>query len=147
AFPLRRHSSYPEQEIRRIVQLKLDQVGLPGIADRSPDQLSGGMRKRVAIARALALDPEILILDEPTSGLDPIMADAIDDLICQMKQGRTLLVISHDIANAMTVGDRIGLIDDHQLVCFGPTAEVLQSPDPKVRRFLDRGSRLARRPD
>ncbi len=143
AFPLRRHTRLSEKEIWMAVASKLEQVGLPGTENRLPDELSGGMRKRVGIARAIALDPDILILDEPTSGLDPLMADAIDELIFAMKPHRTLLIISHDVTNVLAVADRVGVLIEHEMIAFGPAAEVIRSPIQIVRRFFDRATRTS----
>ena len=86
AFPLRAHTKLNDKDIRRIVAQKLDQVGLPGLEEKMPAELSGGMKRRVGLARALALDPEIVLFDEPTTGLDPPMAEAIDKLIIETQR-------------------------------------------------------------
>ena len=91
AFPLIEHSKLPKSEIREIVSEKLAHVGLRGVEDQMPSELSGGMKKRVGLARAIALEPEIILFDEPTTGLDPIIADAIDQLIVDI-QSRLILV-------------------------------------------------------
>ena len=105
---LRTHTDLPEEEIARIAAEKLEQVGLPGIGDLMPAQLSGGMRKRVGLARAIAMDPRIVLYDEPTTGLDPVMADVINDLIIQVARGPhvTSIVVTHDMTSAFKVGAR-----------------------------------------
>jgi len=103
-----------------------------------PAELSGGMRKRVGIARAIALDPELVIFDEPTSGLDPVMADAIDRLILQMKGSSTFLVISHDLASTLLVADRIGMIHEGRMIALDRKDAILRSPNPVIRQFFAR---------
>ncbi len=145
AFPVRRHAALSEREIRRVVEEKLDRVGLPGAAAKMPAELSGGMRKRVGIARAIALDPELVIFDEPTSGLDPVMADAIDQLILDMAGGgRTFLVISHDLESTVRVADRVGMLHEGRMIAMGPKAEIVASPDPVIRQFFARLERATR---
>lgn len=138
AFPLRRHTNLDDRAISRIVASKLEVVGLPGIEDSMPAELSGGMRKRVGIARAIALDPELVIFDEPTSGLDPVMADAIDRLILRMKGSSTFLVISHDLASTLLIADRIGLIHEGRLIPLASLEDTLHSSNPVIRQFFAR---------
>jgi phospholipid/cholesterol/gamma-HCH transport system ATP-binding protein len=105
-----------------------------------PSQLSGGMRKRAAIARALAMDPEMLFFDEPSAGLDPIIAAGIDQLILELKRAFriTILVVTHELASAFLIADRMVLIDKGDIVAMGTTAEMQSSTQPRVRQFLDR---------
>ena len=105
-----------------------------------PAQLSGGMRKRAAIARALAMDPEILFFDEPSAGLDPIIAAGIDELILKLKKAfrMTIVVVTHELASAFLIADRMILIDKGVIVANGTTAELRASKHPRVRQFLDR---------
>lgn len=114
AFPLREHTELAGRDIRDRVSSKLDVLGLSDATDRVPAELSGGMRKRVALARALILDSEIVMYDEPTSGLDPVMARVVDSLILRTRDGFgvTSIVISHDMAAAMRVADRVHLLAD-----------------------------------
>ena len=144
AFPLRRHTRKKAAEIREIVADKLESVGLPGIGHKMPSELSGGMRRRVGLARAIVLDPEIVLFDEPTTGLDPVTSGSIDDLIAEMKQqmGITFVVISHDIVGSFHIADRIGMLDGGHLIALGTPQEVQSSPDPVVRRFLQRNLTL-----
>ena len=140
AFPLRRHTTKSDTEIRRIVAEKLASVGLANAGEKFPAELSGGMRKRVGLARAIALDPEVVFFDEPTSGLDPVTASAIDDLILEMQREkpRTFVVISHDLASTEKIADHIGVLHRGKLVQFGPKRDVLGSSHETVRQFLDR---------
>jgi phospholipid/cholesterol/gamma-HCH transport system ATP-binding protein len=140
ALPLLEHSDLAASTIEVMVRIKLEQVGLSGFEHFSPSQLSGGMRKRAAIARALAMDPEILFFDEPSAGLDPIMAAGIDDLILNLKKAyaMSMIVVTHELASAFRIADRIILIDRGRILAMGPAAEVQRSTEPRVRQFLDR---------
>src|SRR5437879_7715564 len=140
ALPLREHTKLEDSTIEIMVRLKLEQVGLEGFEYYMPSQLSGGMRKRAAVARALAMDPELLFFDEPSAGLDPIIAAGIDQLILELKRAfhMTILVVTHELASAFLIADRIFLIDGGKTVAFGPTPEVQSSIQPRVRQFLDR---------
>lgn len=140
AFPLRRVQHAAEPEVRRRVDELLQLVGMPELADRLPDRLSGGQRKRVALARAMALSPELVLFDEPTSGLDPQTSASIDQLIkdTQTRLGLTFVVITHDIESARIIADDAGLLLDGKVHVFGPRAQVWASNDPRVRGFLDR---------
>jgi phospholipid/cholesterol/gamma-HCH transport system ATP-binding protein len=123
-----------------MVRLKLNQVGLTGFENYMPAQLSGGMRKRAAIARALAMDPEILFFDEPSAGLDPIIAAGIDELILKLKKvfRITIVVVTHELASAFLIADRMILIDKGNIVANGTPEELRVSTQPRVRQFLDR---------
>jgi len=140
ALPLREHTKLEDSTIDIMVRLKLQQVGLEGFEYYLPSQLSGGMRKRAAVARALAMDPEILLFDEPSAGLDPIIAAGIDQLILELKQAfrMTILVVTHELASAFLVADRMVLIDKGNIVAVGTTEEMRSSTQPRVRQFLDR---------
>jgi phospholipid/cholesterol/gamma-HCH transport system ATP-binding protein len=140
ALPLLEHSSLAPSTIQVMVRIKLEQVGLSGFEDFTPSQLSGGMKKRAAIARALAMDPEILFFDEPSAGLDPIMAAGIDDLILNLKKAyaMSMIVVTHELASAFLIADRILLIDRGNILAMGPAKEIQQSTQPRVRQFLDR---------
>jgi phospholipid/cholesterol/gamma-HCH transport system ATP-binding protein len=142
AFPLRekrRADRLPAAEIHRRVVEKLAVVDLgEEVLPRWPAELSGGMRKRVALARALVSDPRIVLYDEPTTGLDPITTDYVDGMILNAKHklGITSMVISHDVASAFKVADRLAVLYDGHLVAEGTPAEVRQSPDPYVQKYL-----------
>jgi phospholipid/cholesterol/gamma-HCH transport system ATP-binding protein len=140
ALPLREHTELDESTIDIMVRLKLDQVGLSGFDNYMPAQLSGGMKKRAAIARALAMDPEILFFDEPSAGLDPIIAAGIDELILKLKKAFriTIVVVTHELASAFLIGDRMILLDKGVIVANGTPQELQASKQPRVRQFLDR---------
>ena len=140
ALPLREHTQLEDSTIEIILRLKLQQVGLDGFEYYTPSQLSGGMKKRAAIARALALDPEILFFDEPSAGLDPIIAAGIDQLILELKRAfrMTIIVVTHELASAFLIADRMLLIDKGNIVALGTPEEMRSSRQPRVRQFLDR---------
>jgi phospholipid/cholesterol/gamma-HCH transport system ATP-binding protein len=140
ALPLREHTHLADSTIEVILRLKLQQVGLEGFEYYTPAQLSGGMKKRAAVARALAMDPEILFFDEPSAGLDPIIAAGIDELILELKRAfhMTIIVVTHELASAFLIADRMLLIDKGNIVALGTTEEMRSSTQPRVRQFLDR---------
>jgi phospholipid/cholesterol/gamma-HCH transport system ATP-binding protein len=140
ALPLREHTELEESTIEIIVRLKLDQVGLAGFEDFMPAELSGGMKKRAGIARALAMDPEILFFDEPSAGLDPIIAAGVDELIIQLKKAfhMTIIVVTHELASAFLIADRVVVVDKGYVVALGTMDELRASTHPRVRQFLDR---------
>ena len=140
ALPLREHTKLEESTIDIIVKLKLEQVGLVGFENYMPAQLSGGMKKRAAVARALAMDPEILFFDEPSAGLDPIIAAGIDQLILELKRAfrMTIIVVTHELASAYLIADRMILIDKGNVEASGTVEEMRASKVPRVRQFLDR---------
>lgn len=140
ALPLREHTKLEDSTIEIILRLKLDQVGLAGFENYMPSQLSGGMKKRAAVARALAMDPEILFFDEPSAGLDPIIAAGVDQLILELKKAfhMTIIVVTHELASAFLIADRMVLIDKGNIVAIGTSEEMRASTHPRVRQFLDR---------
>lgn len=140
ALPLVEHTKLERSTVEIMIRLKLDQVGLSGFEEYLPSQLSGGMKKRAAVARALAMDPEILFFDEPSAGLDPIIAAGIDQLILELKKAfhMTIIVVTHELASAYLIADRMVLIDKGDLVAMGTVPEMRNSKHPKVRQFLDR---------
>ncbi|MGB2897653.1 MAG: ABC transporter ATP-binding protein [Candidatus Acidiferrum sp.] len=140
ALPLREHTKLEDSTIEIILRLKLDQVGLAGFENYMPSQLSGGMKKRAAVARAMAMDPEILFFDEPSAGLDPIIAAGVDQLILDLRKAfhMTIVVVTHELASAFLIADRMVLIDKGNVVAIGTTAEMRSSTHPRVRQFLDR---------
>jgi len=140
AFPLRERGHAPAHEVVRekvLAKLKVVDLG-EEVLERFPSELSGGMRKRVSLARALVSDPKIVLYDEPTTGLDPITTDYVDGMILAAKQklGITSMVISHDVASAFKVADRLAVLYDGRLAAEGTPAEVKASKDPYVQRYL-----------
>lgn len=138
AFPLVEHTRLDRREMGQRVAEMLGEVGLPGIEEKMPSELSGGMRKRVGLARALILEPEIVLFDEPTSGLDPIMADAIDDLIrdTQRASGRTHVVISHDIRATFKIAHYVAMLYEGKIIADGSPEEIRDNPNPFVQQFI-----------
>ena len=127
-----------EDEIRAIATEKLRLVGLVGVDELMPSELSGGMKKRVGLARAIAHGPEVLLYDEPTTGLDPIMADAINELIIEMKKqlGVTSVTITHDMHSAYKIADRIAMLYEGKIIATGTPDEIRSSEDPYVKQFV-----------
>ena len=137
AFPLRRHTRLSDHEIRDRATQKLADVGLEREFDRMPADLSGGMKKRAALARAMALDPGILLVDEPSAGLDPITSREIDELLVERKRGGTTLVmVTHNIPSARTIGDELALLHDGRLVARGTASELDRDREPLVQAFM-----------
>jgi phospholipid/cholesterol/gamma-HCH transport system ATP-binding protein len=131
-----------EDEILRRVAQSLESVGLPGIEEMRPSDLSGGMKKRVGLARTLALQPEVLLYDEPTTGLDPINTGRINNLIRSIKRalGATALtsvVVTHDMGTAFSVSDRIVMIGKGRLLMQGTPDDFRRTQNPYVRDFID----------
>ena len=135
---LREHHLKPLEEIERIATEKLDFLGLKGVKDRSPADLSGGMKKRVAIARALVIEPQLILYDEPTSELDPLMAVVIGEEILNLKRRIqvTSIVVTHDRDLAFGVADRIGMMHEGLLIAIGRPEEIRRNPDPRIQKFL-----------
>lgn len=139
AFPLREHRrKLPEEQVRELVRAKLALMGLTGVEQKFPADLSGGMRKRVGLARAIVLDPKIVLYDEPTTGLDPITTDYVDEMILAAKRelGVTSVVISHDIASAFNVADQIAFLHKGLIVERGTPEQLRGSEHPAVKVFL-----------
>jgi phospholipid/cholesterol/gamma-HCH transport system ATP-binding protein len=137
AFPLRRHTEWPDARIREVARAKLADVGLDKDYDKMPGDLSGGMKKRAGLARAMALDPDILLVDEPSAGLDPITADEIDELLLGLKkQGTTLVVVTHNIPSARHVGDELAMLHEGHVIARGTAAELDRSDHEMVRAFM-----------
>lgn len=136
---LREHNVFDEAKIRRIVTEKLGQVGLEGIEQIKPAELSGGMKKRVGLARAIAMEPEFVLYDEPTTGLDPIMADAINDLIIHLKQtlNITSIAVTHDMVSAYKISDRMAMLYKGQIITTGSPDEIRNSDSEIVQQFIN----------
>ena len=138
AFGLIQGRGLPRAEAREVAIATLAKVGLgPEVAKLGPSELSGGMQKRVALARAIAVEPEILFFDEPTTGLDPIMADVINNLIVERVQdlGATALSITHDMASARKIADRIAMLYKGKIIWNGPAANLMDSGNAEVDQF------------
>ena len=140
ALPLRELTSLDESTISLMTWMKLSVVGLADFRKLSPQALSGGMKKRAAVARALALDPEILVFDEPSAGLDPIVAAELDELILALKRAfhMTVLVVTHEMASAFRIADRMAMLYKGSLITVGTKEELQASSHPRIRQFLDR---------
>jgi len=139
AFPLHEHTDLDEEVIRKIVAMKLEQVGLRGSEHLMPSELSGGMSKRIAFARALAMDPELVFFDEPTSGLDPISSGVITSLIrdTAKKTHMTALVVTHDVHAGLAIADHVILMWQGAIIAEGKPEEVRYSSDERVQQFLE----------
>ncbi|MBI3252280.1 MAG: ABC transporter ATP-binding protein [Candidatus Omnitrophica bacterium] len=137
-FALMEHTDLSEKAIHGRVEEALELVGLKGIQELKPSELSGGMKKRVALARAICMRPEILLYDEPTTGLDPIMADAINDLIIELhdKLKVTSIAVTHDMVSAYKIGTRIAMMYQGQIIQIGTPEEIRNSSNPVVRQFI-----------
>jgi phospholipid/cholesterol/gamma-HCH transport system ATP-binding protein len=140
ALPLREHTRLAESTIGLITWMKLAIVGLAEFGSHRPQELSGGMRKRAAVARALSLDPEILVFDEPSAGLDPIVAAELDELILGLKRAfsMTVVVVTHEMASAFRIADRMAMLYEGSLIAVGTKEELRGSPHPRIRQFFDR---------
>jgi phospholipid/cholesterol/gamma-HCH transport system ATP-binding protein len=140
ALPLRELTQLEDSTIRIVARMKLEQVGLNGVENYLPSQLSGGMKKRAGVARAMAMDPEILLFDEPSAGLDPITAAGIDQLILKLKQvfEMTIVVVTHEMPSAALIADRVAMMNRGKVVAAGTLQEVRANPDPWVQQFLNR---------
>jgi phospholipid/cholesterol/gamma-HCH transport system ATP-binding protein len=139
ALPVRMHyPELPEAVVRDMVHAGLAQVEMADSAEKSPSELSGGMRKRGALARALVLDPEVVFCDEPSSGLDPITSHRLDDLLLRLKETfkMTLVVVTHELRSIERVADRIILLNDGGLRFAGDYADLAASDDEFIRTFF-----------
>lgn len=137
-FFLDEHTKLNNETISKIVSEKLKLVGLPGIENLMPCDLSGGMRKRVGLARAIVMEPEIILYDEPTTGVDPVMATAINELIknLQSKLSLTSIVVTHDIVSAYQIADRVAMLYDGKIIEVGTPDEIKNTKNPIVKQFI-----------
>ena len=137
-FSLRQHTKLSDREIRKLATEKLALVGLKDVEDKMPSELSGGMKKRVGLARAIAMDAAIILYDEPTTGLDPITADAINDLIVDLRKklGVTSVAITHDMQSAYKISDRIAMLYKGEIVETGTPDQIRNTTNPIVRQFI-----------
>ncbi len=138
AFPLREKTAMPAREIQAVVTAMLGDVGLEGMEDKFPAELSGGMRKRVALARALAHKPDILLFDEPTTGLDPILVRSIHQLISdtQAQFGYTAVIVSHEIPRIFDVASRVAMLHDGVIIEAAPPDAFQRSTHPVVQQLI-----------
>jgi len=141
AYGLREHTDMADEAIREVVRRKLALVGLGGVEELMPSELSGGMKKRVALARSIAMDPQCILYDEPTTGLDPVTATTINELIRNLQRGLqvTSVVVTHDIASAFFVGDRIAYLFEGHMHFVGTVEEARTAREPRLRHFLSGG--------
>lgn len=146
AYPLREHMDWDEARIRERVAACLEAVGLAGIEELLPEELSGGMRKRVGVARAIALEPEIILYDEPTTGLDPANSKRIGELIrsCQEQLHVTSVVVTHDMPLCFAVSDRVGLLREGRVVLEGRVEAFREGEHPEMQAFLTGEARPGR---
>lgn len=139
AVPLKRlRKDTPDEEIEAIVQQNLDDVGLGKDGRKMPAELSGGMRKRAGLARALMLDPSILLVDEPVSGLDRVTASEIDELLLRVRKrdNTTMVIVTHDTREARRIGDRVGILDNGNLIAVGGMGELDKNQNALVRALV-----------
>ena len=138
AFPLRKHTTKRESEVREIVMSRLEEVGLTKAATKFPGEISGGMKKRAGFARALVLNPSVVMFDEPDSGLDPVRTSLLNDLILKVhaEHGGTYIRVTHDIRTARKVSDYVGVVWKGKLIHYGETEEAFNSSMPFVKQFL-----------
>jgi phospholipid/cholesterol/gamma-HCH transport system ATP-binding protein len=138
AFPLWQHAKLSAREIARLVEEKLELVGMSQMGKRYPSELSGGQQKRVALARAIALSPEVILYDEPTTGLDPIRADTINELIIKLQRELqiTSIVVTHDMHSTYRIADRIVMLSQGRIIVDGTTEQIRNSTDKAVQRFV-----------
>ena len=139
AYSLMESNKFSREEIDKVVAKKLNLVGLPGIEDKMPSDLSGGMKKRVGIARALAKTPKILLYDEPTTGLDPPNINRINELIIEMNSqfGITSVIITHDIDSAFEVSDRVAFLHDGRIIFTGSVKEAKKTKNEILNDFIN----------
>ena len=139
AFPLREKTSLPQEKIREKVLQELEQVGLPGVENKYPAELSGGMKKRVALARCLCTDPEIMLFDEPTTGLDTVTARSINNLIRETHDRIkfTGVMITHDINQVLSIVQKVAVLDAGMIEFTGTPEEIRATTDPIVRQFFN----------
>ena len=138
SFGLERYTEFSPKKIQDSVKESLAKVGLRGIENLMPHELSGGMKKRVGLARAIAYGPEIILYDEPSTGIDPIRADAINDLIIRMKKelGVTSVVITHDMVSAYKIADKIAMLYDGKIIEEGDPEEIKNTENGIVQQFI-----------
>ncbi len=139
AFPLREHTKMTQKQITEKVKETLHSVGLRGVEEKMPDELSGGMRKRVGLARAIISDPEIILFDEPTTGLDPIISASIEQLIKKIHDERkiTMVIITHEIKLMKNIADYVGMLHNGRIIEFCPPDMFMKSKNLYVKQFIE----------
>jgi phospholipid/cholesterol/gamma-HCH transport system ATP-binding protein len=141
AYGLEEHCRDTLTKAERVerVEWALGLVGLPGIEEMQPADLSGGMRKRVGLARAIAVQPQVLLYDEPTTGLDPINTARVNHLITGLQErlNITSIVVTHDMRSAFSISDRVAMVHSGRIICVGSVEEFQASEDPRVRDFIE----------
>ena len=140
ALPLREHTALPEPIIQEMVRMKLALVGLKGLEQRLPSDVSGGQRKRVALARAAILDPEIIFCDEPSAGLDPIVAAGLDQVLRRFQRlfGMSMVVVTHELESIKILADRVIMLSDNKIQAIGTVQELSKSSIQSVYDFFHR---------
>ncbi len=138
AFGLVEHTDFSREKIQSVVREKLHQVGLDGVENRMPNELSGGMKKRVSLARAIAFEPEIIFYDEPSSGLDPIMTNKIDELIIETQRALkvTSIVVTHDMVSACRIADKIAMVYNGELIAVDTPEKFKKIQDDRIKEFF-----------
>ena len=138
AFGLVEHTKLPREKINQIVKEKLEQVGLPGVENLMPNELSGGMKKRVSLARAIAFGPKIIFYDEPSSGLDPVTTNKIDELIISTQKALnvTSIVVTHDMVSACRIANRIAMVYNGDLIAIDTVENFKKIDDKRVKEFF-----------
>lgn len=144
-LPLEQYTDLTPKQIRRLASLKLRLVGLGGVDEFYPSEISGGMRKRAGLARAIALDPQVLFFDEPSAGLDPVSSKLLDDLILEIRDslGATIVVVTHELASIFSIGNNAVFLDNEtktMLATGDPHEMIEKSKNPKIIEFLTRGT-------
>ena len=142
-FGMIEHTGADHDTVAKRVKECLALVGLKGIEQKKPAELSGGMRKRVGLARAIAMRPHIILYDEPTTGVDPIMGDSVNDLIVELhnKLKVTSIAVTHDMTSAYKIADRIAMLYNGKIIASGTPDEIKSTKDPVVRQFITGASK------